>query len=130
MLEMSVSYWVARKTKIWHGVDVKYQKKITLKPHLILEHIKCTTKDLDFYKRKSIGSFYLTYEQLFGKNGIDQVESCLRFFGAKINNLSESQRLLQPQMRQNQKPWCDIIENWDEIIYYLDKNNCNFHAPN
>jgi hypothetical protein len=102
---------------------MKYSSKIVLNPRRISNHINQLSQELERYKSKAIGAFHLSYEQLFGPNGLDYVEEALRFISGRIKNLEETRILLQPELRQNQKPWSDVVDNWGDVIDHLNKKN-------
>ena len=94
-----------------------------LNPHRISAYIDELAQELERYKRKAVGAFHLTYEQLFGQEGLDRVEAALQFAGCHIKNLEETRRLLRPELRQNQKPWSEVVKNWDDLIAHLNKKS-------
>lgn len=122
-LDMAISYWLSHQTQIWEGVGVEYSTKIRLKPERVSIYIHRMAQDLERYKRKAVGAFHLTYEQIFGPDGLDHVLEALRFVGGDITNLEETRQLLRPELKQNQKPWSEVIENWDEVIAHLGTKN-------
>lgn len=122
-LNMAISYCVANKTKIWYGAGVEYSEKIKLNPELVSNYIQYIAFYLELYKLKAVGSFHLTYEQMFGPDGLDHVAAALHFVGGDIKDLEETRRLLRPELKQNQKPWSEVIENWDEVIAHLGTKN-------
>jgi len=72
-----------------------------------------------------VGAFHLTYEQIFGQDGLDRVEAALQFAGGHIKNLEETRLLLKPELRQNQNPWSEVVNNWDDLIAHLSKKKLN-----
>jgi len=124
-VDVAISYWIALQTRVWNGIGVKYSSKIVLSPHRISAYIDELTQELERYKRKAVGAFHLTYEQIFGQDGLDRVEAALQFAGGHIKNLEETRLLLKPELRQNQNPWSEVVNNWDDLIAHLSKKKLN-----
>lgn len=124
LLDMAISYWVAHQTQIWDPKKVGYQydylkEKIILRPTRVADYMIRMQRDRDRYIHKAPGSFHLTYEGLFGPDGLDRVAEALRFVGGEIKDLEATKSLLSPDQRQNRRPWSEVIGNWDEVMRHL-----------
>lgn len=127
IVNSSLSFLTAQKTKIWHSEQIKdkkkYAKNIQIDPEKFLSRVKKTETENKLYKTAESKSIFLTYEELYGENKMHNIEKCFEFIGEKIINLKETEELLMPENKLNKTPWEKTISNWKEIEDIIIKNN-------
>lgn len=123
----ALSFLTAKLTKIWFLEQAKeqvdYAKNIKINAEEFLIYTKTIQNLNNFFLEIKSKSIKVTYEDLYGQNGMDYLEKCIEFIGQKIINHEETKKLLMPNKKLNKLPWEKVISNWKEIDQTITKNN-------
>lgn len=123
----SLSFLTAKHTKIWHYEQINKKRtqpqQIYINPYEFLDRSKKIEKEKYAYISICSKSIQITYEDLYGKDGIDYLNKCFEFIGKKIINPKETEELIKPDKKVNKTPWEKTVTNWKEIEDIIIKNN-------
>lgn len=116
MFDAAISLELAFTTNVWakEPRNANYgSKKVRIDPEKVLMHFN---RFYEIYDLIDESCFLVKYENLyFGGNQKNILCNMFDFIGCKIIDYNEIEKILHLSNRLNDRRWCDIVENFDEI---------------
>jgi len=115
LLDAALSLELAFKTNVWMKAQ-KNHEYLKEKVNIKIEKIQGAISNLRTHLKNLDDTCYkISYEDLYGLNGFDIIKEIFKFTNCPIKNESLIHELLNKKNKLNNRSWCEVIGNWDEI---------------
>lgn len=115
LLDAALSLEVASETNVWM-TSQKNSEYLKQKINVNIEKIKFIISHLQRHlKNLDENCYKISYEELYYSDSFKIIQEIFKFTDCPIVNEFFIHELLNKKNKINNRPWSEIIENWDQI---------------